>query len=263
MGWTNSVQNENIFLLQVMGDKARIMLNDFFPEERELISQVKRFIQLFDELLRESKLNSDQTSINLRSYNATQDFRKFVLAVTKIQLIQKTVTSLSGSYLTVYVTETEIYLNVLNAAIEKKKYSVTAIELVLIWMHNFYLGALRIQDGIGAAFPNERKRAQELSEQFRLLYQRAYIMNIWRKTGLEQYPAMDVLYKDVESIVTDYASFLVDQLSLLQKRAVTGSVTVLELDDFYRIVCYFMHMLATKTEIKPPACDPTTPRLEQ
>lgn len=262
MPWTNTIQNENRFWLQVMGDKARIITNELYTDQTADIAEARSFIVRFDSLLAEARQREEQSELNPQAYQAVQDFRRFVLQLIRTQLQQTTIVGITPSSLSIIVNETEIYLDILYAAMHQTAFTGTAMDVIIVWMVNYVIGSIHLMDNIGATFVEYRDKAEGFSKKFATLYLRAYVMNGMRRTGLEEFAAMDALYNDVAATMTEYAEYVVDLTLMMKKRVVLGTLTMLYLDHYYRLICYFMHKLSSVSNIKPPACDPTAPRIE-
>lgn len=253
---------ENRFWLQVMGDKARFILNALhgqMPAEEE---QANKFIILFDDLLAQSRQEVDQSALNPKAFNATQDFRRFILQIVREQVSQKNIIEISPSYLNVYVNETELYLDVLSQVSKNSEYKIDALNEILRWSIDGYIGVIYIKEKIGVTFLEYKNKAQVFADSFLVFYMRAYVFNGLRRTGLMDYPSLQVFYKEIANMILKYAEFLVDIITLTEKKQYLGNLSMLDVDNMYRIVCYVMNELSTVIKINPPACDPASPRKE-
>lgn len=257
-----SQQDENRFWLQVMGDKARIMQKEMYPAEKELVSRAEGFIKQFDSLLTRASQAKDQSEINGDSFSAVQDFRHFVLVTIRTQISERPVISILPDYLDVYVNECELYLSQLDSAIHGLAFKMTALDVAVVWTLNAYMGAIHLEDNISSVFVDYKTKAGKYADGFLYLYMRTQILKGFMRTGLESFPMLTQFYNDFASYMTTYAELVVDLIRMLEKHSFPGTLTLLDLDDLYRILCYIMEKLAEVSSIRPPACDPTAPRRE-
>jgi hypothetical protein len=261
----NPIVSENQFWLQIFGDKARILANEIYTQETVETGQARSFITLFDDLLAQSRQtmpNDQLNQLDQLGYKTVQDFRKFVLHLIRIQISEKTIIGITPALLDVFVNETELYLNILNAYIKNTPYIVNAVNEIIIWMLNAYIGAIHLEENIGVTFIEYKRKAEIFANEFLNLYFRAFVLNGLRRSGLDSFPALDQFYDDVEITMTKYAEYVVDIMKLLESRRILGSLTLLDLDDLYRILCYIMTKISSVSKIKAPVCDPTSPRRE-
>lgn len=261
----NPIVNENRFWLQVFGDKARVIENEMYSQYTAELVQSRGFITLFDDLYGQYMrvMTDDQLNqLNQKAVSAVQDFRKFILAVVRSQISEKTIIGVTPALLNVYVNETELYLNIMNAHIKNIPYAASAVSEIIIWMINAYIGATRLQENLGISFVEYKKKAGEFADSFLILYLRADVLNGLRRSGLDSFPALDQFYDDVESKITEYAQYVVELMELFEKKRLLGSLTLLDFDGLYRILCYIITKISMYSKIKPPVCDPASPRRE-
>ncbi|MEI6101124.1 MAG: hypothetical protein WCP73_04725 [Eubacteriales bacterium] len=155
-----------------------------------------------------------------------------------------------------------MYFTELDAVVKGKPFTINALDITLVWMLNIYLGAIRLEDNIGVTFLDYKTKANEFAHDFLVLYLRTQILYGFLRTGLPHFNMLDVFYNDVAAHITRYAEFVVDLIGLLEKRSFVGTLSLLDLDDYYRILCYIMKQLASVSIIRPPVCDPAAPRRE-
>ena len=153
-----SQRDENRFWLQVMGDKARIMQKETYPAETGSIKRAGEFIEKFDSLLARATGSDDQVEVNRDAYGVVQDFRRFVLETIRTQISQKSVIGILPDYLDVYVNECEIYLSQLYAVMNGMEFKVTALDVVVTWALNAYMGAIHLEDNISSVFVTTKTR---------------------------------------------------------------------------------------------------------
>jgi hypothetical protein len=72
----------------------------------------------------------------------------------------------------------------------------TGIDWVIVWMLNLYLNSIHLTDNIGESFPDLKDKARGFAIKYLLLYERAYVMNGFRRTGVEHFPIIDTLKRE-------------------------------------------------------------------
>ena len=259
--------SDNRFWLQIMGDYARFIFNALSPAQTAEAKETQKFIREFDGLLGESRqeLTKDQlTALNQRSYDALQNFRKYILQIAQLQLTGKIIFSLRPSYINHMVNDTEQYLYLLTAYKQNKAAVLNSAAVSMVWLMNIYVSAITIQDGLDAtSFDRSKQNASNLAGEMLDLYFKAYVMNGLCRTGLCDFPALTSLNDDIAIVMLKYAEFLVEQINLMEEKKVLGNLTMLYLDSMYRQLCYYINELSKVSSIKPPACDPFRQRREE
>jgi hypothetical protein len=253
---------ENQFWLQVLGDYSRFMRNTIYVTAADEINRSIGFITQLDELLARSRLtfSDEQLKVfNQQAYQAVQDFRKFILSIIRKQITEKNIIVMTPAILNEYVNDTERYLDILDTYM-KNNTILNPVSDSITWLMKIYIGTMHLQDSIGISFIEYKRKAGALADIVLDLYLRAYVTIGLRRTNLRTYPALEQLMVDIQSQMTVYAEYLVDLIRLLKEKKLLGSITLLDLDNQYRQLCYYLTKLSMFSEIRPPVCDPTSPR---
>ncbi len=257
---------DNRFWLQLMGDHARLVFKSLSPDEKQEIGEAQSFITRLDGLLEEARKNPEEKAqINLggRAEKAAQDFRKYILHLLKRQITGDLAIDLNPATLSMIVNSAEIFIDVLNAYLKGRLPSFNALILYSFWLQNIYIDSLNIQKDIGILYFEERQKAGEFADLFLKLYNTASIIDGLHRTGLSAFPAQDKFNDQVQGTMIAYAEYLVDLIKLIVNNQYIGSLSLLFVDSTYRQLCYFMTKLSEVSTVKPPVCDPTSPRMEQ
>ncbi len=255
---------QNQFWLQIMGDHARFILTPLSPIETEETDRVKSFIQLFDGLLaqaRQTLTDEQKNKLNQDAYKTVQDFRKYILHLIKRQITGNIRMNLNPAPLNMMVNYAELYLNILHSFKEGSIPAMYITTISSIWLHNIYIQALMIQQELGIVFFRERKQAFDFANLFLDLYSKSIILDGLRRTGENDFPALVEFTLQINETMREYAEYLVDLLNLIRTKKYIGMLNNLDVDDMYRKICYYMIQLSNVSEIRPPVCDPTSPRL--
>lgn len=99
---------EHQFWLQVLGDHSRFILNSLSPNEKPLIEQSEKFINLFDELLytaRESPSDEELKILNQNAYEAAMKLREFKLFLIDKHIVDKINIALPPTFINHMVNE--------------------------------------------------------------------------------------------------------------------------------------------------------------
>lgn len=258
---------DNRFWLQVMGDYARFIITGLPSYDTEFLNRAQQFKTLFDGLLKRARSTlTDQQlqALNQEAYQATQDLRRFVLEIIRKIITQETdiIANLSPEVLNHMVNDTEIYLTNLAAYLRDASARVNSTQVTLDWLFNIYTTCKFIGDNLSIAFFRERSRAEAFQTQFLNLYLKAFLLNGFRRTGLQTFPSLIQANDEIQEIMQEYATFVVDLIRLKADKKIIGSISTLFLDNTYRQLCYYMTQLSEVSTFKPPLCDPASPRKE-
>ncbi len=258
----DSISGENQFWIQILGDYARLIRNSLYPTAGIEVERADSFIAQIDELLQRSrqKMAGEQMKLfNQQVFGGVQDFRKFILHILKHQISEKNMIVMNSSTLNEYVTDTERYMDILDTYM-KSASIINPVADNITWLLKIYMGATHLQDSIGIDFIEYKRKASVFANAALDLYLRSYVTIGLRRTNLRSYPALEQLMADIQNEMTRYAEYLVDLILLIKEKRLLGSITLLDLDNQYRQTCYYLTKLAMFSEIRPPVCDPATPR---
>lgn len=258
---------DNRFWLQVMGDYTRLIITGLPRFDTEFLDRAEQFKTLFDGLLNRagSTLTDQQLqAFNQEAYQAAQDFRKLVLEIIRRIITQETdiIANLFPEILNHMVNDTEMYLTNLAAYLRDASTRVNSTQVTLDWLFNIYTTCKFIGDNLSIAFFRERSRAKAFQAQFLNLYQKAFLLNGFRRTGLTTFPSLIQANDEIQEIMQEYATFVVDLIRLKADKKILGPINTLFLDNTYRQLCYYTTQLSEASTVKPPLCDPVSPRKE-
>lgn len=259
---SDSIINENRFWLQVMGDYARFIRNSLYPTAAAEVKRSLSFIKQLDDLLERSRqtLSDEQLKLfNRQVYQAVQDFRKFILYIVKKQISENNIIVLTSALLNEYVNDTERFLDILSTYM-KHNTIINPVSENATWLLKIYAGATHLQDSIGISFIDYKRKAAAFADKALDLYLRSYVIIGLRRTDLRTFPALEQVIADIQTQMTEYAEYMVDLIKLLKEKKLLGSITLLDLDNQYRQLCYYITKLSMFSKIRPPVCDPTSPR---
>ena len=264
--FTYSNVEENRFWLQIIGDSAMILLYRLphGTTETQLAQEAKGFADRFDGLIARSRQNltPDQMKLlNQDAFQTTQEIRVFFLRVLANLITLKSFIFLKPAYLNNMVSYTDEYLYLLSTFLNNKQPIFTPIVQDIFWLPIFYTNARFIADNIGTFEEGIRQKALSFMNSFTYFFEYAVAMQGVLRTGVEDFPIQRQYRTTIREEMHSFAIFLVDLLKLIRQNMLPGTITPLELDSIYRILCYYTTQLSIIDDIEKPTCDPARPRL--
>jgi Protein of unknown function (DUF2935). len=258
---------DNRFWLEVMGDYARLIITGLPETQADFLNRAQQFKTLFDNLLERAMgtFTIEQLKLfNQEAYQATQNIRTFILEIIKRIITQESdiIANLYPEILNHMINDTELYLTNLAAYLGDISARVNSTQVSLDWLFNIYTTCKYIGDNLSIAFFRERSKAEIFQNQFLNLYLKAFLLNGFRRTGLSEFPSLIQANDEIQEIMMGYATFIVDLIRLKTQKKIIGPLSTLFLDNTYRQLCYYMTQLSEASTIKPPLCDPSSPRRE-
>lgn len=256
---------ENRFWLQIFGDQMRFLLIGLSPEETQEVDVLRRKIPEMDALLErmhQKPAAQEIHTVNREAFEAVQDYRKYVLHILTRQLTGKINIVALPSFTNHIVNDTEAYLRILNAYIKGKEPEFNPANLDLEWLIDAYAYSFTIADNLSIVHIEIRQKANDFAKEFLNLYIRAYETYGFLRTGLNTFPALIRLNKDVVDYMRTFAEFVLDLYNQTSKKKVVGNLSPLYMDYMYRIICYYITHLSKASGLPAPICDPTAPRRE-
>lgn len=257
---------EHRFWLQILGDHARMILDNLSPTETKEVQIANNFIFTFDKLLTEArKPLKEEELMNLtkQAYHYAHEIRVFKLDLIMQHLVGDIVLHLTPTFLNHMVNEVEEYIRVLGFLLVQQVPTSTAIHNHLLWL----LDAAGHASGISGNLDMTEKKLDEKSREFMQRFEKFYIKAVemagFMRTCLSHFPAFERFNKQVEGEISLFKEFLEMLEELEKSNKVLGSLTPLVLDHMAREECYYLIKLAETSNTKIPDCDPTKPRIEK
>ncbi|XID94770.1 DUF2935 domain-containing protein [Paenibacillaceae bacterium WGS1546] len=258
---------EHRFWLQVLGDHSRFILNALSPSETGDVEQARRFIQLFDRLLAQSRapLSPEQlTELNRAALQATLALRKFKLELLDRSLTGRVVIGLPPTFINHMVNELEEYVRILNDLVQGRPVPhFPSLHHDLLWLSD----AVGHAASLAADLDFTEKRYIELSEKFEKHFQAFYMKAIeftgYLRTLRMHYPAIGKFHKDVNVEMLVFMNFLEELEEMGLNSELLSRLDPLVPDHMYREECYYLTKLAKCGQVPQPNCDPGKPRVER
>lgn len=267
MADNKSIVESNIddlqFGFQLLGDYARFIRDALSTQAKSEIEKTLAFITVFDDFYAKSRqtLSDDQLKeLNGQAFELVQEFRKFILQILRQQISKTIVINLNPNFLNMMVNTAELLLDGLSAYMRNTFPDTT--NLASTWLQNIYITTLTIQDKLGILYFEEKTKAGEFAAIFINLYNKSLILDGLRRTGLDNFPAFNQFYNQIQFNMIAYAEYLVDLINIILKKEYVGMLTLLDIDSMYRRACFFMTKLSLISDIQAPVCDSASPRQE-
>lgn len=256
---------EHNFWLQILGDHSRFILNALSPGETHFIQQAARFVNLFDDLLKESRkpiLDEKLHDLNYKAYSAAMEIRELKLNILAKQIGEKIYINLPPTFINHMINEVEEYICILNDLIKENISAARDIHLHMLWLPDGVGHADSIVSTLDMTQKELIKKSKEYSKLFTNLYLDVLEYRGYTRTGICEFPALSKLNRDASDVMSCFKKFLKElEVGIIEKE-ILGTLSPLMADHMFREECYYLTKLAMVAGTKNPTCDPTKPRTE-
>lgn len=260
------ILSEHRFWLQVMGDHARFIFFSLAPNEIEYLQRVQDFIIDYDELLEKANTASgydELENITKQAYQLTLNFREFLLLLLSHTLSSEIRIYLSSTFINDMLNELEEYLTVLSLLQAKDSILFHPLHYHLLWLADAAGHAAAIASNLDPVERDLIDKSGYFESQFIDLLFKSTIMNGYIRTQLNNFPALDRLNKEVETIITLFKDFLAEIRDQRINGQILGNLFPLMADHMAREECYYLWKLSQTAGVtRRPDCDPASPRIE-
>lgn len=257
---------EHRFWLQVMGDHARFIIDGLAPHETEEIALAQHYAELFDELLEAARGDLSTTpwqQLSEQAAAATSDLRQFKLHLLRRMLTGRVGLNLSASLLDHMLNELDEYERLLTRLVAgSAPPPAHPLHYHLLWLSDQAGHAAAIGSRLDPAERTLREQTAGFEQTFSTFYQKAVTLAGFLRTQLEQFPALTRFNRLAELETHVFQVFLQDLLELDLDEEVLTTMAPLLADHMLREQCYYIFKLSEVTDVPPPECDPTRPRLQ-
>lgn len=259
-------REENIFWLQLMGDNCILLLDAIPPDEKEQVAILQEYIQQFDALVARAlvDLKGEQLQqFNREAYTETQKMRRCYLNLLRMQVTKGFFILMKPSIINNMVDLADRYLSILTAFLNNQKPDFDPTEQEIYWFPIFVAQGRYIADNIGYYQSDLRSAANNYAQQMQNQCNFAIELKGIHRIGENNFPIEREHRSVVANIMNDYSDFIAKVMQLVQQNRIPGSLSLGYMDRSNRMLCYFLRQLADYANTLPPACDPTSPRLQQ
>lgn len=257
---------ENLFWLQIMGDHSRFIFFSLTPNEVEYLQRAQDFIISYDDLLEQTKNATNAKELELvtdQSYDLTLKLRAFKLLLLSQTLSSEIKIHLTPTFINDMLNELEEYLTVISLLKSKDSILFHPIHYHLLWLADAVGHAASVSSNLDPIEKDKINKSKNFESQFTDLLLKATMMNGYLRTELNDFPALDRLNKQVETILLSFKDFLVEIRDQRINGQILGVLFPLMADHMSREECYYLWKLSQTAGLtKRPDCDPTSPRIE-
>jgi hypothetical protein len=257
---------EHQFWLQILGDHGRFIHDALSPDERDRIGLANYFIQVFDELLDQSRmqLNEDQTyALTGKAQDFAEEIRGFKLELLGEHLAGQIKIGLPPTFLNHMVNEVEEYLRILQCLLDSGTPIEHPLHYHMLWLPDAAGHAGAIMCRLDDVEKDLRLKSGEFEKEFHDLHMKAEEFSGYTRTGLKDFPALKRLNNQAGIKIGMFMKFLKDVEELRMEKRVLGTLQPLMPDHMHREECYYLLNLSRVSEVKDPDCDPTMPRVRE
>ncbi len=261
--YTYSNAEENRFWLKVLSLKAQVLYNSIPPEKPET-PRLNEFIRRFDTLYAQAKTKTSNSNIiilNQDAYRAATEFRTLSLELLRKQLTESFYLNIKPTYTNHIVNICEAYMAILNALMQGKQPEYNAIEQDIFWLPAYLIDARLFSDSVEFFSTVVRAKSMEFEKKLTDLYIYAETLQGFEKTGVENLPIVQEYRQNLFRVLEDFAAFTTDLWRLARANKLPGTLTFVELEINYRILCYHAVQIAVIEKQNKPTCDPGTERI--
>lgn len=257
---------EHRFWLQILGDHSRFIHDSLAPKEMNEIQTAQHFIQVFDQLLEQSReplSGKELMQLNSLAYQYAQQLRVFKLNLLSEQLLGKITIHLSPTFINHMVNELDEYLRILTSLVAGEIPPLFhPVHHHLLWLLDASGHAGAIADSLDKVEYQLKLKSGQFEKDFDHFYMKAVEMAGYLRTNLNQFPALSRFNQEVELEMLLFREFLKELEEMDLKAELLGTLTPLMADHMAREECYYLMKLAQVSEVHAPNCDPAKPRVE-
>ncbi|MEI6101123.1 MAG: DUF2935 domain-containing protein [Eubacteriales bacterium] len=258
VAYTYSNAEENRFWLKILSLKSQVLYNSISPDKAEG-PELKNFIRRFEELYKQAEPDTEKNelmAVNRSAYTATGEFRLLVLSLLRKQLTQNFYLSVKPSFVNHIVSMTEEYLYLLGYYLQGKQPRYDPLIQDIFWLPAFHVDARLFADNVEFFDTKVRYKSEDFDRRFLDFFDYAITLQGFLRTGLEEFPILSQYRHELRSLLDEFAVFTVDLLKLARANMLPGTITLVELEINYRILCYHSAQLAVLEGENKPACNP-------
>lgn len=262
-GYTYSNRDENRFWLEIMGDNALILHSRMAPGKREA-DEALYFFNVFEQLERRAAENpegADLNELDRDAYNDVLRFRTFLLGILKSVVTQNFFVLIKPVYISNMATLAEEYLYLLGRFIEGKAPAHAPIVQDIFWLPILSSEARYIADNVGLYQRDLKRRAEDFSADLSYFFQYAVELQGIQRIGDQEFQILKQYRQDLFKKLVELMQFVQEVIGIYQQNGLPGTVSLLELDSFYRKLCYYTNQIAVAADLTKPACNAYSVRL--
>ena len=254
------------FWLQCMGDHTRVIYDSLGADEGARLEKSTALMKRFDALLERARQEvNDQQLVAVigESVDPCEAIRDLKRDILNNLLTGKVRTSLWPTFYAHALDEVGEFLRILSYYVKGKAPPVVPpLKHDMLWLLDISGHAQAMGDRLDYREDQLKAKIGKYVEDFAKLYIKAIDLDKYVQDGASEFPAMTKFHRDVHAELTEFQRFQRDLGALRSNKEVLGVLQPVFLDHMFREECYYLLKLAQSGQGDPPACDPTSPRLE-
>ena len=233
-----SINFENRFWLQILGDHVRFFEMTLAPKEIQLLQEAQRLKVVLDTLLNEARRkreNSPSVETILRTVGEVKELKKTILARL---LVGEVDINLPPTFINHSLNELQMYEKILTSFRDTGSFENHVLETHYLWNSDAAGHAIAIVQTIDPVEKKLMKKLKKVHKTFEALFIKSLEMIGYFRSGLQEFPSIDKLNREV----TDELIVFAEILKTIREERLTvellGTINPLVLDHMLRESAY-------------------------
>lgn len=254
-----SIDFENRFWLQILGDHLRFFEKTLASTEKEFLNRTLNLKTRFDNALENARkpLNVTNEALSL-----SLELRQLKADILKQHLVGKVSISLPPTFINHMLNEIDEYIRLLT----EFKNTGSIVESNVLHHHKLWLpDAAGHTDGVicnlDSVESDKRKELKKLQKEFKCLWEKTVEAIGYLHSGVINIPAIDTLTIKADFEIRLFIQLLEEIREMRIDKTLLGTLEPLMADHMIREEMYYLRKLSTSLELAPIG-DPTYPRVE-
>lgn len=257
---------EHQFWLQILGDHSRFIYNALSSMEKNDIELASQFIQLFDQLLEQSRYIAEASQLmelNMLARQYALSLHSFKLDLLERLLLGKVGIGLPPTFLNHMVNELDEYIKILNELVQGKPVPhFHSLHHDLLWLPDAAGHAASIAIDLDVVEKRLISQSKQFEQHFNDFFLKAIELTGYLRTLKKQYPSIIKFHEEVNLEMVIFMNFLKEIEEMELSEQLLSRLNPLVPDHMYREECYYLMKLAQCGAVAPPNCNPAKPRVQ-
>lgn len=251
--FTDQLNFEHRFWLQILGDHMRFIENTLAPIENDLISVAEDLKNKSDNLLNLARKQQDVTSDAIR---LTQDIKEFKGLILNELLTGKIKIGLTPTFINHMINELEQYQKILEfASLNGEILTLDVLDQHKLWLLDAKGHTEALISDLDPTEKEWKKDIKILKKKYAGLYSKAEEFMGYLRVLTKYPPSVDILTNSAINETTIFISMLKEILNMISNKELLGRIDILVPDHMIREELYYLSKLGRNIG------DPTTPRV--
>jgi Protein of unknown function (DUF2935). len=254
----------NRFWLRQLAECALILYNSLSPDETEIASLAKSYVDRFDALtLRADKAtDTELAALNRDAFQTAQDVRKFFIYVLDKVTSQNFHLDLKITGVSSFAAQAESYMDALYAFMNNLKPQLNLIDEEILWLDVFINYCRYLSDNLGNFQKRYKDKAQELAQTLNEYWSFSVeLKGIVSQLGGKTIPMTEEHHRAINSALREMYEFISTITKLQRETRIPGSLSIAYLGRIRRVLCFYLINAEKILKATPPDCNPFTNRI--